>query len=206
VSDHAVLDCADDALLWTIAQQPSAEATTEVLGLWRALLHKAPSWLVAAQPGYTSLHVVFAGADACAVREALLALRPAPAPPQRTVEVPVRYGGAHGPDLSDVAAALGLTPKDVIARHQATPLLVAFLGFQPGFAYLLGLNDALHLPRRPTPRPRVPAGSVGIGGGQTGVYPTASPGGWHLIGHTELPLPPGWASPGDQVWFRAVGP
>ena len=125
----------------------------------------------------------------------------------REVLIPVRYGGADGPDLDDVARHTGLSPDEVIARHSGADYIVFFLGFQPGFAYLGGLPAALATPRRAEPRLAVPAGSVAIGGGQTGIYPAASPGGWHLIGRTELTLfdprrdPPTLLLPGDRVRF-----
>lgn len=127
----------------------------------------------------------------------------------RIVEIPVRYGGEDGPDLADVAAHTGLTPEEVVQRHTAGSYTVYFLGFQPGFAYLGGLDPALATPRRAEPRLAVPAGAVGIGGEQTGVYPAAAPGGWQLIGRTELALflperdPPSLLAPGDTVRFVA---
>jgi 5-oxoprolinase (ATP-hydrolysing) subunit B len=125
----------------------------------------------------------------------------------REVEIPVRYGGEAGPDLAAVARHTGLAPADVAARHAAGVYTVFFLGFQPGFAYLGGLDAALHAPRRSAPRVTVPAGSVGIGGAQTGIYPAQSPGGWQLIGRTALKLfdptrnPPTLLMPGDRVRF-----
>lgn len=133
-------------------------------------------------------------------------------PPGRLVEIPVRYGGDAGPDLAEVAAHGGLTPEEVVRRHTAAEYVVYFIGFQPGFAYLGGLDEALHTPRRAEPRVTVPAGSVGIGGAQTGIYPLATPGGWQLIGHTALPLfdpaasPPTLLAPGDRVRFVAEAP
>lgn len=126
----------------------------------------------------------------------------------RTVEIPVHY---DGPDLADVAQRAGLTTADVIARHAGGDYTVAMLGFAPGFPYLLGLDPALHTPRRATPRTRVPPGSVAIGGAQTAVYPSELPGGWNLIGRTPLALfdlaraPPNLVAPGDRVGFRAIG-
>lgn len=104
------------------------------------------------------------------------------------IEIPVSYGGVHGPDLEAVATLCGLTPERLIAIHSATLYRVYCLGFQPGFAYLGGLHPALVVPRLATPRLCVPAGSVAIGGAQTAVYPSASPGGWHIIGHTQTRL------------------
>ena len=106
----------------------------------------------------------------------------------RHVEIPVHYGEEFGPDLEAVAAHCGISTHTLIELHADTHYRVYCLGFQPGFAYLSGLDPRLHVPRRDTPRINVPAGSVAIGGAQTAVYPFASPGGWHLIGRTDTPL------------------
>lgn len=130
-------------------------------------------------------------------------------PDGRTIDIPVRYGGTAGPDLEEVARHCNMTCDEVIARHSAGVYRVYCLGFQPGFAYLGGLAPALNTPRRVTPRISIPAGSVGIGGSQTGIYPVASPGGWHLIGATSVQLfdatrsPPSLLMPGDTVRFVA---
>ena len=126
------------------------------------------------------------------------------------IEIPVRYGGADGPDLAALAEHTGLSVDEVVKRHTQAEYIVFFLGFQPGFAYLGGLDPALAMPRRAEPRLAVPAGSVGIGGVQTGIYPAASPGGWQLLGRTELKLfdparnPPTLMQPGDRVRFTAL--
>lgn len=128
----------------------------------------------------------------------------------REVEIPVRYGGENGPDLAAVAEHAGLTADEVVRRHANAEYIVFFLGFQPGFAYLGGLDESLHTRRRDVPRLEVPAGSVGIGGAQTGIYPAASPGGWQLIGRTALALfdptrsPPTLLQPGDRVRFTVA--
>jgi KipI family sensor histidine kinase inhibitor len=120
------------------------------------------------------------------------------------VEIPVRY---DGPDLLEVAERTGLTVDEVIARHSARSYRAYACGFQPGFAYLGDLDEALALPRRSSPRLRVPAGSVAIAGRQTAVYPLQTPGGWHLIGSTPLRMfdatrdPPALIHPGDEVRF-----
>jgi KipI family sensor histidine kinase inhibitor len=125
----------------------------------------------------------------------------------RTVEVPVWYGGEAGCDLEEVARRLGLSMDEVVSLHSQAEYGVEAIGFAPGFPYLSGLPERLHLPRRDTPRTRIPAGSVGIGGAQTGVYPLETPGGWNLIGRTPLRLfDPGRAEPsllrvGDRVRF-----
>ncbi len=127
-----------------------------------------------------------------------------------TIEIPVSYGGEEGPDLESVARHCGLTADEVVARHVAADYRVAMLGFAPGFPYLLGLDSTLHTPRLANPRTRVPRGSVAIGGGQTGIYPSELPGGWQLLGRTPLRLfhpqrdPVCLLAPGDQVRFRAI--
>lgn len=127
----------------------------------------------------------------------------------RLIEIPVHYGGEFGEDLFDVAKFHHTTPKEIIRRHTAPTYTVFMMGFQPGFPYLGGLPENLHTPRREQPRTKVPAGSVGIGGSQTGVYPFTSPGGWQLLGRTEMPLfdirqePPVLLMAGDNVKFVA---
>ncbi|MET0330532.1 MAG: 5-oxoprolinase subunit PxpB [Dyella sp.] len=125
----------------------------------------------------------------------------------RRIDIPVCYDGE---DLPALAQHAQLTVEEVIARHTGAEYQVAMLGFAPGFAYLLGLDPALVMPRRAEPRLRVPAGSVAIGGSQTGIYPTSLPGGWQLIGRTPLRLfdasasSPSALQPGDRVNFRAI--
>lgn len=125
----------------------------------------------------------------------------------RTIEIPVAYGGADGPDLADVAAHTGLTREEVVRRHAGADYVVYLLGFLPGFGFLGGLPTELATPRRAEPRAAVPARSVGIGGAQTGVYPLVSPGGWQLIGRTPLAMfdpqaaEPTLLRPGDRVRF-----
>jgi KipI family sensor histidine kinase inhibitor len=129
------------------------------------------------------------------------------APDAKEVELRVRY---DGPDLSDVAALAGLSPEEVIARHTRAAYVVGFLGFQPGFAYLLGLDELLHAPRLDEPRTHVPAGSVAVAGPYSGVYPRLSPGGWRLLGSTETVMfdagreTPALLAPGDRVRFVAA--
>jgi KipI family sensor histidine kinase inhibitor len=128
-------------------------------------------------------------------------------PPTAIVEIPVRYGGEDGPDLGQVADAHGLRPDDVVELHAAARYRVLFLGFAPGFAYLGGLPSELVTARRANPRERVPAGSVGIAGAHTAVYPLSMPGGWNLIGRTDLALfdpsrpDPATLRPGATVRF-----
>lgn len=125
----------------------------------------------------------------------------------RQIEIPVIYGGEHGPDLADVARHTGLSEQQVVERHASADYITYFIGFQPGFPYLGGLPTELATPRRAEPRLAVPAGSVGIGGSQTGIYPLPTPGGWQIIGRTDLRLfdpqrePATLLQPGDRVRF-----
>ncbi|GAB1689886.1 5-oxoprolinase subunit B family protein [Krasilnikovia sp. M28-CT-15] len=125
------------------------------------------------------------------------------------VELPVRY---DGPDLAEVATLTGLSVGEVVAAHTGTPWTVAFAGFAPGFAYLTGGDPRLAVPRRDSPRTRIPAGSVGLAGRFSGVYPADSPGGWQLVGRTEVRVwdlgrpRPALLVPGMRVRFRAVDP
>ena len=170
-------------------------------------------------PGITTLLVPFdprASSDEAAsdrLRRLVDDLAAADTTPARvtTHRIPVRYGGEDGPDLDAVAARLGLTPGRVVELHTSMCYTVYILGFMPGFGYLGELPEGLWLPRRDTPRARVPAGSVAIAGRQTAVYPGATPGGWHLLGSTEVRLwdierdPPAMLQAGDQVRLEPIG-
>ena len=122
-------------------------------------------------------------------------------------EIPVVYGGASGPDLTELARRAGMSESDYARNHAAAEYIVAFLGFQPGFPYLRGLPNAMHAPRRASPRVRVAAGSVAVGGAYTGIYPANGPGGWQIIGRTSTVLfdpqrsAPALMMPGDRVRF-----
>ncbi|PKL97153.1 MAG: hypothetical protein CVV17_12600, partial [Gammaproteobacteria bacterium HGW-Gammaproteobacteria-7] len=161
----------------------------------------APPWVTDIVPAYASLAVLIdpnaldspARQDSAALEQAERWLREALSADAPTLddaaslaacEIPVCYGGEFGPDLQSLAEQTGLSIDQVIAKHSAAEYRVGLIGFAPGFPYLLGMDPALALPRLATPRTRVPAGSVGIGGAQTGIYPRESPGGWRLIGRT----------------------
>jgi KipI family sensor histidine kinase inhibitor len=162
--------------------------------------------LVVARPGVPSGRLVDVAPDEWAVAEAVLQ-------PVRQVRrddpttIPVVY---DGPDLAEVAALTGMSEREVVAAHTGMPWRVAFGGFAPGFAYLVGGDPRLRVPRRDEPRTSVPAGSVGLAGEFSGVYPRASPGGWQLIGRTDLPLwdldsdPPALLTAGATVVFEEV--
>jgi inhibitor of KinA len=169
-------------------------------------------------PAYCSLLVKF---DALRIsheelekilRRYLTQLETVKLPKPRQVEIPVCYGGEFGPDLADVCEMSGMTEAQAIELHSSVEYLVYFLGFVPGFAYLGELPKELATPRLATPRRKVPAGSVGIAGNQTGVYPFATPGGWRLFGRTPLkmfrPDREGLSllSIGDRVRFTPISP
>lgn len=124
--------------------------------------------------------------------------------------VPCCYGGACGPDLTDMSKSLGLSTKEIVEIHQSKQYKIYMLGFLPGFVYLGGLDERIHMPRLETPRTKIPARSVGIGGNQTGVYPVESPGGWRLIGRTPLNFynpsvnPPVLCRAGEYIQFQEV--
>ena len=144
------------------------------------------------------------------LRTLTLDTAPAPSHASITHTIPVWYGGAAGPDLPDVARQAGLTPEQAGELHASVTYRVFMLGFSPGFPYLGTVPAPLAAPRLPTPRKYVAAGSVGIAGTQTGVYPQASPGGWRIIGRTPVVLfdlhrpKPFLLAPGDQVRFVAI--
>lgn len=129
----------------------------------------------------------------------------------KLIEVPVHYGGEKGPDLQEVASIHKMKVEQLIQLHTAPIYTVYFVGFMPGFVYLGGLDSQIHTERRSTPRLQIPAGSVGIGGAQTGVYPGDSPGGWQIIGNTSVSFfdvnreIPSLFMPGDQLKFVVEG-
>jgi KipI family sensor histidine kinase inhibitor len=211
---------AEDALLLRFGERIDIELNARVQAAAACLRRRLPG--LECVPAYASLLLRFdplhwtgsngerphqqVQAAACA---ALDEREPAIAIPRERV-IPVCYGGEYGPDLASVATLCGLDADTVIARHTSADYRVAMLGFAPGFPYLLGLDPQLVVPRRADPRQRVPAGSVAIGGSQTGIYPDALPGGWQLIGRTPWRLfdvtadQPSLLAAGDRVRFRAI--
>ena len=176
----------------------------EVMGVAAELRRRALPGVVEVVPAARTVLVVHDGAVP-GLDDVLRNPTAASAPTAAPVVVPVRYDGQ---DLADVAARAGLTVDQVVGLHSGAAYTVAFCGFLPGFAYLVGLPPLLHLPRRATPRSRVPAGSVAIAGEFAGVYPSASPGGWHLLGTTDVALwddsreVPALLAPGTPVRFE----
>jgi len=203
---------------WTVVlgDKVDPDVHQRVLSLTARLQSAKLQGVLELVPAYAAVTVFFdpLSTDPEALRERLTQLstevpsaRPPVHPSDRLLTIPVRY---DGPDLDDVASRTGLTRDEVIRRHSTPEYRVYLLGFAPGFAYLGDLDPALVLPRRPTPRTRVPALSVAIAGAQTGVYPLATPGGWHLLGTTPLAMfdparePAVLLSVGDRVRFEVV--
>ena len=213
-----VVPLGDRALLIQLGSTIDDETHRRVRAISARLKSSKVPGLIEIVPAFASVAVHYDPARAPyvrfaeAVQAALANLGDESLPAPRTVEIPVRYGGEDGPDLAVVADAHGLSADDVARLHSAATYRVYMLGFAPGFAYLGGLPESLATPRRAEPRTAVPAGSVGIGGSQTGIYPLTTPGGWQIVGRTSLTLfdprrtPPTLLAIGDIVRFRVVAP
>lgn len=196
---------------------------TKVRHLNAALAKNRPAGVVDIVPAYATVAVYYdplewAKAGHAQIYEAVCrwildtekTMGHAKAPPGNEHVIPVCYGGAYGPDLVELAAAKALSTDEVIRLHSSATYEVRAIGFSPGFPYLAGLPEALHMPRKASPRISVPPGSVGIGGAQTGIYTLATPGGWHLLGRTPTALfrpteaEPSLLKVGDTVKFRPI--
>ena len=202
-----------DGLLAVLGEDISEETGARVAALDRALRAAALPGVTETVPAYASLLIRFDpfAVDYDDLRAAVerieSGLDAAETADGRIVELPVCYGGEYGPDLAFVAEHAGMTEDEVIRLHSGRDYRIYMLGFLPGFPYLGGLDSRLHTPRLDNPRTRIPAGSVGIGGAQTGVYPMESPGGWRLIGRTPVPLDDAARLPyraGDRIRFVPV--
>lgn len=197
----------DSSLLLEVDGDLGPAATAQVHAWLWLVQREAPAWLIDLHPAYTSLLIEFdlamVGHDEVArwLGERAALVEQAPARQGRLVELPVRYGGDDGPDLPALAAHAGISEDEVVRLHSSAQYTVAFLGFLPGFPYLLGLPPTLRMPRLASPRTRVPAGSVAVADLQAGVYPVDSPGGWRVLGRTPRALVEGWVLPGDRVRF-----
>jgi 5-oxoprolinase (ATP-hydrolysing) subunit B len=202
----------DTALLAELGTRLDTALNTRAIGLAAALRKRRD--VRQAVAGYTGVTVHFDPEQATqeslgAAIKRLASKRPKPEQPGRLHRIPVVY---NGPDLADVAGVLAMSSAEVVALHTRPIYRVFLVGFVPGWAYLGPLPDELVLPRRSVPRTEVPAGSVAIAGRQTGVYPLAVPGGWHLIGRTSVKLflpnsdPPCLFRAGDRVKFFAARP
>lgn len=213
----AYLPCGDSGLTIEFGRTISPEINAAVLELDRRLAAAAIPGVIEAVPTYRSLFVQYdplqLGHDELvAALDGMVGTGPAAAAEGTHWRVPVAYGGAHGEDLAAVAERTGLAPDEVVAMHAGAVYRVYMIGFIPGFTYLGGLPDALHLSRRTDPRLSVPAGSVAIGGIQTGICPMVMPSGWHLLGRTPLTLfrldrdPPVLFATGDRISFVPIDP
>jgi inhibitor of KinA len=218
-----------DAALIVRVREKSASPDDESLSVVLDVAHKIRvaqiPGLVEVAPAYTTIGVFFdpmqiasAGADpakifdwmAEQIRQAVSQKIKSVKRTARVIKIPVCYDSEFALDLNEVAQHAGLSAKKVVELHRAAEYRVNCVGFTPGFPYLSGLPKKLATPRRATPRKEVPAGSVAIGGPQTGIYPMKSPGGWNVIGRTPLPLfdpqnnPPALLHAGDRVRFRPI--
>jgi len=202
----------DRALLVTISSTIDPEVLGEVLALDRVLQDRRPQGLISTVTAYASLlchydPAVIDGARLAGEIRTFEGRLDATVPTGSVVDVPTRY---DGPDLADLVAKTNLTTAAVIELHAGREYLVYCVGFAPGFTYCGALDSRLALPRRASPRARVPAGSVGIAGPQTGIYAVESPGGWNLIGRTDMRLfdqsadPPARFKPGDRLRFVPI--
>ena len=217
----AILPAGDSAAVVELgsAIDPAVNAAVHrwAAAIERASADGAVDGAIEVVPAYASLLIHYDPrlTDFERLRDAVLSLAPDEGAGRaesvgRLVELPTAYGGENGPDLPYVAENAGMSEADAVKIHSSTDYLVYAMGFSPGFPYLGGLDPRLSAPRLSSPRTLIPAGSVGIAETQTGVYPTATPGGWRLIGRTETPLfdptanPPTAISPGDRVRFVPV--
>jgi inhibitor of KinA len=216
MSDARIVQAGDAALVVELPPRIDPATSTRVIALADALRARCGAALRDVVIGYCTVTVYFdpLTTDAAWLESEMRAvLRDAShLQPHAggTVDVPVCYGGELGPDLGDVAAAAALSEAAVIDLHTSVAYRVYVVGFIPGFPYMAHVDPRLALPRRPVPRTAVPAGSVAIAAGQTGIYPAETPGGWHIIGRTWIkPYDPSRAQPflfqpGDTVKFHAV--
>jgi len=211
-----LLPAGDGALVIELGEAIAPEINARVHALDAAIGRAGIRCISETVPTYRSILVYFdaLAADAGSLSERLLALAAEDHSRDETTarrwHIPVAYGGAHGIDLEDVAKATGLSTAEVVALHAAADYAVYMIGFSPGFAYLGGLAEALHLPRRTNPRLKTPAGSVMVGGMQAAISPLAMPSGWHILGTTPARLfepaaaEPFLLRPGDRVRFQPV--
>jgi inhibitor of KinA len=206
----------DQTLLVSFGDRIARETHDRVRWLLASLQEAPIAGTRNLHPAYCSLLIKFdplrTGHEAIEreVRERIAVQEAGTVAAARHVEIPVCYGGEFGPDLDFLAELRHLSIEDLIRTHSQETYTVYFLGFVPGFAYLGAVPDTIAAPRLATPRRRVEAGSIGIAGRQTGIYPCAVPGGWRLVGRTPLSLfridrePMALLAPGDEVRFRPI--
>jgi len=214
---HRILQAGDQALVVEFGDAIDARLNGLVQALDRRVAKAAIDGVIECVPTYRSLMIVYdpLRIGSAALRKRVEKLVPNSADaeaPARRWTIPVAYGGAHGLDLEEVARLHGLTTDEVIALHSGAEYRVYMIGFSPGLAYLGGLPEQLHTPRRTSPRLRVPASSVSIGGIQAAVFSVEIPSGWHLLGRTPERMfdlrrkQPFLLGAGDHVRFRPIAP
>src|SRR5450631_1659359 len=191
LSPPRLLPSGDNAITVEFSRDIDDAANQRVLALDAMLAREAIAGVTETVPTYRSLLVHYdpEQVDFDSLGEKLVALAQLPVPPvtkTRRWRIPVAYGGEHGVDLEDVARTLNSTPDSIVARHVAGDYRVAMIGFTPGWSYLSGLDASLQMPRLQNPRLVTPAGTISIGGVQTGVQCLAGPSGWHLLGRTAV--------------------
>lgn len=201
----------DSAWLVEFPGEAGEAALAKVTGLAAALENNRPAGVLDVVPSFASLAVHFGTADGVEVGKWIGSVTVADKTSAgEEMKIPVCYGGECGPDLEELAVTVGLSPEEVVTLHSGAVYTVGAVGFSPGFPYLSGLPECLYLPRKKTPRLAVPAGSVAVAGGQAGIYPFTSPGGWHVLGRTGVTLfdpeaaRPSLLQPGDRVRFVPV--
>lgn len=207
-SDHSILiefngDISEDLLRY-------------ILGVAESIEQSPPTGFIELVPAYNSLLIIFEPLEfqpeqaSSQIETAMKQAKVLGASSGNTIEIPVCYDERVAEDFNYVADYCSMTVKELIEAHSSQDYTVYMLGFLPGFLYLGGLDERLHCPRRDNPRTRIEAGSVGIGGNQTGIYPIASPGGWQIIGRTPMVMldveksPPSVANPLDKVRFVPI--
>lgn len=218
MAEFRVVAAGDSALLVELPPSIDPVTSARVIALAQALRARHGALVRDLVVGYCTLTVYF---DPLAVdgewlegevRAAASQIGDASEAGGAILDVPVCYGGEFGPDLADVARAAGCSDEEAVALHTGTVYRVYLVGFVPGFPYMASVDPRLALPRRASPRQKVPAGSVAIAAGQTGIYPSETPGGWHLIGRTPVkPYDPARTQPflftaGDHVRFYSIEP
>jgi inhibitor of KinA len=214
---HRIIEAGDSALFVEFEERIDVEVNARTIALADAVQNAAIPGVHDVVPTYRSVAVYFdplrVDYDALMMRVERELARPQQAPPTAAapIRIPVCYGGELGPDLASVAAFADVSEDEVVRLHTSATYRVFMLGFVAGFAYMGIVDRRIAMPRHATPRVRVPLGSVGIAGVQTGIYPAETPGGWQLIGRTPVqPFDPARAEPflmkaGDAVQFFAIG-
>ena len=216
MTEFRIRPAGDAALRIELPPRLEEDISARVIAIGEIVRHRMGALIRDAVVGYHTLTVSFdpLRVDGRWLEDQLAAIAADPAAPSEVsharIDVPVCYGGELGPDLAEVALAAGCTEQEAVSLHTGREYRVFVVGFVPGFGYMGPVDPRLALPRRSTPRTRVPTGSVALAAGQTGIYPMETPGGWHLIGRTLVrPFDPSRAEPvlfrpGDRVRFQSV--